>query len=95
MVTNETQRTNEATTAQGLNAGNERENNSLIGQANTAAERIEKAREELKRENDRREQLLAQDRLGGTTSGFIPPAAKPTPSAKEYAAAALKGIILK
>jgi hypothetical protein len=93
-MVNETQRTNEATTDARSSQGNERENNSLIGQANTAAERIEKAREELKRENDRREALLAQDRLGGTT-GYSIPAEKPKPTAKEYADAALRGVILK
>ena len=67
----------------------------LIDSANKAAERVEKAREDLAKENDRMENLLARERLGGKTEGAPQEETEKTASPAEYAKQVLAGEIGK
>lgn len=69
---------------------NKTETPSLIEQASKEAERLEKATSEMKKENDRREQLMARDRLGGK-SVLNPPEEKKVETPREYAKRMLRG----
>lgn len=86
--------TKNISTATNSDAGSEPKTTELIDNANTAAERLEKATAEFKKENDRREALMAKERLGGRTAMQQPEQPKEV-DAKEYALQALKGKIIK
>ena len=58
---------------------------SPIDKANTAAERLEKATEAQKIENDRTENLKVNEKLGGGTEGAAPVIEKKKETPKEYA----------
>lgn len=85
------QRTESENAQEGTGAGNQPEATSVIESANRAAERLEAANAEAKRENDRRESLQARERLGGKSFGagqIEPPKVK---SDRDYAREALEG----
>jgi hypothetical protein len=64
------------------------EEKDLVGEANKAAERLEKANEEQKKLLDRQEKLAANARLGGKAAAGAPPQEE-TP--KEYAEKVMRG----
>ncbi len=67
----------------------------LIDSANKAAERVEKARDDLAKENDRMENLLARERLGGKTEGAPQVETEKTATPADYAKQVLAGEIGK
>lgn len=73
----------EAQTAPNNDVGVQPKAPKLIEDANAAAERIEKALEGFKSENDRRERLVAENRLGGETLQGAP--TSPETQAKQRA----------
>lgn len=89
MATNEAKA--EVGASDGPGKGNNDESPALITQAVSAAERLEKANADFKRENDRREQLATRDILGGKTSGPQQPEAKPEISPQDYVKWVLSG----
>lgn len=93
MKTNEDQA--EAAAPAGPGAGDDAGAGGLLASADSAAQRMEKAAAELRKENDRREQIIARDLLGGRSSGPAQQAPKVEVSAKDYAQAALRGKILE
>ena len=64
--------------------GNQQQSPTLVEGANAAAERLEKATELYKAENDRREELMARDMLGGKTEAGQEPAPPKEESPKDY-----------
>ena len=56
----------------------------LIDGANTAAERVEKAVSDLKKENDRTENIAAEMKLGGQAESGSVPTEKKEETPKEY-----------
>lgn len=65
----------------------------LIDGAISAAERLEKATSDYKKENDRREKLAALEKLGGGTPTSGEPEPKKEMTASEYTKAVLSGQI--
>lgn len=83
------------TTAANIDDGNKPQGLNAIDRANNAAERLEKANTETSRIIKEQEELLAEMKLGGI-SGSAKQVEKPKEiDPREYAKAALKGIILK
>jgi len=70
--------------------GNEPSAESLIEQANSANERLRKTIEELRAENNRKEQIEAKRIMGGMTSGSVQPPKKEE-SPAEYSKRILSG----
>ena len=66
----------------------------MIARANFAAERLEKANAEASKNLDRKEKLMAEQRLGGFTEAGQPPK-KEEISDKEYARKAQRGELNK
>ena len=63
----------------------------LIDSANAAAERTEKAVKELREENDRKEEMLAKDRLGGISEAGKEPEPVKEESPKDYKDKIMRG----
>lgn len=57
--------TGKETPTENTNEGDKSKGTSIIEQGNATAERIEKANAETKHENERREKIIAEERLGG------------------------------
>jgi len=93
MTTNESNKEEQA--SEGAGIGDNDGATSIIDRAASERERLEKALGEYKKENTRREQLIAKEALGGRSSGAAQQKQPIEISPKEYAKAALKGIILK
>ena len=70
--------------------GDKQETTSLVDDANLAAKRLEDATKEMRAENDRREDLIARQMLGGSTEAGQP-TEKKEESDKEYAEKAMSG----
>jgi hypothetical protein len=71
--------------------GNKFKEPGIIERASIERERLEKAIAESKVENDRRERLLAEDKLGGVTSGRPAEIAKRELTPQEYSKEVLAG----
>lgn len=75
-----------------LGEGNNTGTTKVIDAANSSAERMEKATAELRKENERREAIIAREILGGRSSGNSEPVKKEQ-TAREYAQNVLKGLV--
>jgi len=67
----------------------------FLEQVKKEREALEKVRDEIKAETAKMQELKAVEILSGKTSAGQQPPEKKEVSAKEYAAAALKGVILE
>lgn len=83
----------ETSNAEGQGERNNPSTTPLIESANSTAERLENATKALKEQNDRREEILARERLGGVTRGAIQEVKPAEIDPREYAKMALEGRI--
>lgn len=67
------------------------EPNDKIDRANAAAQKMEEATEKLKAENDRREALYVESKLGGTAEAGKEPETKKEETPAEYKDRVMKG----
>ena len=77
--------------APGTNLGDKPEETSIIERASSTAERLEKALEETRAENDRKERLLAEEKLGGRSGSHEPTEVKKEVTPLEYAKEVMSG----
>lgn len=91
--TQETKGNEEEGAVDNSDEGDKQKESSVIDRANSAAERLEKATEAQKRENDRTERLLAEQKLGGQSGLKNPPKEKKEVDDESYAKDALEGKI--
>lgn len=84
---------NESVSQDTAEAPKEDSNNglSVIQSANAAAERAEKAAAALKAENDRKEQLMAEEKLAGTSGGKVEPEKPKEDTPEEYVQKVMNG----
>jgi hypothetical protein len=75
----------------GLGEGDNLDSAPLLKTARDERERMERATRELKKENDRREAILAREMLGGRSAGSSPEAKVVEETPKEYVKRVLGG----
>lgn len=91
-MVNEEQKQEEHSTDNSGN-GDNAETSPLIKSANDAAERLEKATEAQKKENDRAEELMHRQVLGGQSEGGFTPQPKAPETNEEFTERFEKGQI--